>query len=86
MFQVSNYKPLLNFLALQFPENGAGNEARNHYNFSLAAQLAKIDRYEFRLMSMAYMGNFDELLNSAQPVSTKLSIFITGAYEWFIAF
>ena len=38
----------------------------------LTVQLAKIDRYEFRLMSMAYMGNFDELLNSAQPVSMKL--------------
>ena len=25
---------------------------------------------------MAYMGNFDELLNSAQPVSTKLPISI----------
>lgn len=35
-------------------------------------QLAKIDRYESRLTSMAYMGNFDELLSSAQPVSTKL--------------
>ena len=44
--------------------------------FSLAVQLAKIDRYESRLTSMAYMGNFDELLNSAQPVSTKLPISI----------
>ena len=43
-------------------------------SLSLAVQLAKIDRYESRLMSMAYMGNFDELLNSAQPVSMKLSI------------
>ena len=43
-------------------------------SLSLAVQLAKIDRYESRLTSMAYMGNFDELLNSAQPVSTKLSI------------
>ena len=42
-------------------------------SLSLAVQLAKIDRYEFRLTSMAYMGNFDELLNSAQPVSMKLS-------------
>ena len=44
--------------------------------FSLAVQLAKIDRYESRLTSMAYMGNFDELLNSAQPVSTKLPLSI----------
>ena len=42
-------------------------------SLSLAVQLAKIDRYESRLTSMAYMGNFDELLNSAQPVSMKLS-------------
>jgi len=41
-----------------------------HISFSM--QLAKIDRYESRLTSMAYMGNFDELLSSAQPVSTKL--------------
>ena len=44
--------------------------------FSLAVQLAKIDRYESRLTSMAYMGNFDELLNSAQPVSMKLPLSI----------
>jgi len=43
-------------------------------------QLAKIDRYESRLTSMAYMGNFDELLSSAQPqidavLSASLSVF-----------
>lgn len=32
-------------------------------------QLAKIERYEARLNCMAYMGNFDELLSSTQPVS-----------------
>ena len=41
-------------------------------HISISMQLAKIDRYESRLTSMAYMGNFDELLSSAQPVSTKL--------------
>ena len=49
-------------------------------SLSLAVQLAKIDRYEFRLTSMAYMGNFDELLNSAQPVSTKLSDIIRSSW------
>lgn len=31
-------------------------------------QLAQLDHYESRLAAMAYMGNFDELLNSTQPV------------------
>ena len=44
----------------------------NVLHISISMQLAKIDRYESRLTSMAYMGNFDELLSSAQPVSTKL--------------
>ena len=32
-------------------------------------QLAKIERYELRLNCMAYMGNFDELIGTTQPVS-----------------
>lgn len=32
-------------------------------------QLAKIERYEPRLNCMAYMGNFDELIGTTQPVS-----------------
>ena len=31
-------------------------------------QLARLDRYESRLTSMAYMGNFDDLLTATQPV------------------
>lgn len=31
-------------------------------------QLAKIERYEPRLNCMAYMGNFDELIGTTQPV------------------
>ena len=34
----------------------------------LLFQLAKIDRYQDRLMIMAYIGQFDELLVSVQPV------------------
>ncbi len=47
--------------------------AKSYDNFSEADQfmyqLAKIERYEARLNCMAYMGNFDELLNSTKPVS-----------------
>ena len=31
-------------------------------------QVAKVARYEPRLECMAYMGNFDDLLNATQPV------------------
>ena len=34
-------------------------------------QLAKIERYELRLNCMAYMGNFDELIGTTQPVCPK---------------
>ena len=34
----------------------------------LLFQLAKIDRYQDRLTVMAYIGQFDELLVSVQPV------------------
>ena len=34
----------------------------------LMFQLAKIERYELRLNCMAYMGNFDELIGTTQPV------------------
>lgn len=30
--------------------------------------VAKVERYELRLECMAFLGNFDELLNSTQPV------------------
>ena len=33
-------------------------------------QLARLDRYESRLTSMAYMGNFDDLLTTTQPVNS----------------
>jgi hypothetical protein len=43
-------------------------------------QLARLDRYESRLTSMAYMGNFDDLLTTTQPqidavLSASLSVF-----------
>jgi hypothetical protein len=42
--------------------------------------LARLDRYESRLTSMAYMGNFDDLLTTTQPqidavLSASLSVF-----------
>ena len=36
-------------------------------------QLARLDRYESRLTSMAYMGNFDDLLTTTQPVNILCS-------------
>lgn len=44
-------------------------------------QLARLDRYESRLTSMAYMGNFDDLLTATQPViaAKKNNVFPTKA-------
>ena len=40
----------------------------NSKSFYFFPQLAKVDRYQDRLMVMSYIGQFDELLASVQPV------------------
>ena len=37
-------------------------------------EMAKIERYEPRLNCMAYMGNFDELISTTQPVCATCSV------------
>ncbi len=68
---MTNRIDVLYYFFLQLKD--LAKSAKSYDNFSEADQfmyqLAKIERYEARLNCMAYMGNFDELLNSTKPVS-----------------
>ena len=62
----------LRYLALSMQLSELAKNASSVSQFGEAEhfmfQLAKIERYELRLNCMAYMGNFDELIGTTQPV------------------